>query len=293
MAQFVFSAFADEAGNSIEAQITALKRNDIRYIEPRSVDGSGIIFKTEDELRAIKGKLDEAGIRVNSLGSPIGKFPIESKLEEHLPDFEKAITAAKILNTGYMRVFSFYVAPNELDKYRDEVIRRMKVMTEIAGENGITLCHENEKKIYGELPERVKDLLDNVDGLGAIFDPANYRCVNADCTLGMDVSLPKLKYLHIKDAIYEGEVIVPAGEGEGKIAEAIDRADKAYDSLLYLTVEPHLKLFDAYRSIDSSALRGKYSFNTADEAFDTAVHALEKLMFNNGFRKGENGIWKR
>ena len=95
MAQFVFSAFADEAGNSIEAQITALKRNDIRYIEPRSVDGSGIIFKTEDELRTIKGKLDEAGIRVNSLGSPIGKFPIESNLKNICRTLKKQLPPRK------------------------------------------------------------------------------------------------------------------------------------------------------------------------------------------------------
>ena len=37
MAEFIFSAFADEAGTTIEEQIQALSENGIRYIEPRQI----------------------------------------------------------------------------------------------------------------------------------------------------------------------------------------------------------------------------------------------------------------
>ena len=70
MARFVFSAFADEAANALDEQIIALKRNGITYIEPRGLDGSGILDKTDDELYAIKAKLDANGIKVSSIGSP-------------------------------------------------------------------------------------------------------------------------------------------------------------------------------------------------------------------------------
>ena len=73
MAQFILSAFADEAGTTLAEQIAALKRNGIDYIEPRNINGKPILTLTDDELKAVKTELDKNGIKVNSLGSPIGK----------------------------------------------------------------------------------------------------------------------------------------------------------------------------------------------------------------------------
>ena len=53
MAKFILSAFADEAGDSLDAQIAALQRNGIGYIEPRAIDKKGVIFKTDEELKEI------------------------------------------------------------------------------------------------------------------------------------------------------------------------------------------------------------------------------------------------
>ena len=50
MAKFVLSAFADEAGSSIEEQIAALKANGIDFIEPRNIGGKGILTLTDEEL---------------------------------------------------------------------------------------------------------------------------------------------------------------------------------------------------------------------------------------------------
>ena len=76
MAEFILSAFADEAGTTLAEQIAALKRNDISYIEPRNINGKPILTLTNDELLEVKAELDKNGIMVNSLGSPIGKYPI-------------------------------------------------------------------------------------------------------------------------------------------------------------------------------------------------------------------------
>ena len=54
MAKFVFSAFADEAGASLDEQISALKGNGIHYIEPRNIDNKCIVDFTDEELRAAK-----------------------------------------------------------------------------------------------------------------------------------------------------------------------------------------------------------------------------------------------
>ena len=291
MAKFVFSAFADEAGVTLAEQIDALKHNGIRFIEPRNIDGRSIMDFSDEEILAIKTELHKNGIKVGSLGSPIGKYPITDDFDSYLAKVRRAIEIAKLLETGFIRVFSFFVKQDDLQKYRDEVIRRMKAMVAIAEENGITLCHENESAIYGQMPEQVRDLMTEVNGLGGIFDAANYRMNNGDVIDGINATLINFKYLHIKDAIYSEQLIVPAGEGEGKIPEIIDTVNKNTCATVYLTLEPHLHQFLAYKNIDTHELRGKYSFKNGREAFDFASDTLKKLLTDNGYRKDENEIW--
>ena len=293
MARFVFSAFADEAGESLEEQIAALNENGIRYIEPRNIGGKPILSLTEEELAKIKNAFDENGIKVGSLGSPIGKFPIDEDFSHHLCDFDKALEVCEILGTTNMRMFSFFVGQDSLKEKRDEVLRRMNTLVCLAKKRGIRLCHENESGIYGQMPEQVTDLLTNVRGLYGIFDPANYRMNNADVMEGIKATLINLGYLHIKDAIYESQTITPAGEGEGRIGEIIDIVNEATDDLIYLTIEPHLHIFAAYSMIDEHELKGKYKFSSNREAFDFAVKAFEQLMIKYGYRKDENGIWEK
>ena len=293
MANFILSAFADEAGTTLDEQIAALKRNDIFYIEPRNINGKPILTLTDDELIKVKEKLDENGIKVNSLGSPIGKYSIKDDFDTHLADFHRAIEICKLLGTDKMRMFSFFVEQNELSEYRDEVIRRLNTMVKLAEENGIKLCHENESDIYGQNPEEMRDLMNNVHGLYGIFDPANYRMNGCDVIDGIYATLLNLAYLHIKDAIYESQVIVPAGDGEGQIAEVLNIVNDATDDTIYLTLEPHLFLFDAYKLIDNHELKGKYTFSNNSESFDFAAHALKKLLHDCGYEKDEKGIWKK
>ena len=293
MAVFALSAFADEAGNSLDEQIAALTGNGIRYIEPRNIDGKGILDHTEESLATIKEKLDAAGIKVGSLGSPIGKYDITADFDSYLVTFEKALRACEILGTKKMRMFSFFVEQDKLEEHRDEVIRRLQVMVKLATERGITLCHENESRIYGQMPKEVDDLMDSVDGLKAIFDPANYRMNDGDVMDGIAATLKNFAYLHIKDAVYETQTILPAGEGEGRIADVINIVNDKIDGEVMLTLEPHLAIFSAYASIDEHELKGKYVFKTNREAFDFATNTLKNLLIENGYREDENGKWKK
>ena len=164
---------------------------------------------------------------------------------------------------------------------------RLSVMLEMAKAEGITLCHENESKIDGQMPGEVADLLKTLPDLAGIFDPANYRMNGADPVEGIDVTLPSLKYMHIKDAIFAEQAIVPAGEGEGRIAEAIGKVDRHTDNAVFLSVEPHLRVFSSYASIDEHELKGRHTFKSSDESFDFAVSALKNLLRGEGY--AENG----
>jgi len=291
MAKFVLSAFADEAGSTLEEQIAALKDNDIDYIEPRNIGGKGILKLTEDELTEVKKALDEAGIKVNSLGSPIGKYDIDAPFEDHLADFEIALRACKILNTSNIRMFSFFVEQDQLKEKKEEVFSRLRKMCALAKESNIRLCHENESKIYGQMPEEVSELLTEIPELYGIFDAANYIRNQADVNKGMTATLQNLAYMHIKDAFYDGGAIVPAGEGDAQMGKMIDIVNGATDEVVYLTLEPHLHIFDAYKDIDDLELKGKHSFKNNREAFDFAANALKKVLIDQGYRKDANNQW--
>lgn len=293
MAEFILSAFADEAGSSLTEQICALKENGIGYIEPRNIGGKGILTLTEDELKEIKAELDKNGIKVNSLGSPIGKYPIEKPLEDHLADLERAFRACEILDTKNIRMFSFFIPKDKFaTDYTDEVIARLKAMSALAKERGIQLCHENEKGIYGQNPEQVNTLVDALPELKFIFDGANYRECNCDTIVGIETTLKSFGYMHIKDAIYSTHMIVPAGEGEARLDEVINKVNAAVDGVVYLTLEPHLHIFDAFKDIDDTELNGKYVFKSNREAFDFAVAALKALLTKQGYKETD-GIWKK
>lgn len=291
MANFILSAFADEASNTLDGQIAALKRNGIPLLEPRNI-GGGIIDKTDDELKEIRRKLDEVGVGISSLGSPIGKYKIEDDFEPHLNSFFRALRACEILGTDKMRVFSFFVRKDELDKYRPEVMLRMNVMLDEAAKHGVTLCHENESNIYGETPERVSDLLASNPTLYGVFDAANFIMENCSVTDGFSATAARLKYIHIKDMVASAKVNVPVGEGDGKYDEILQAVDKLTEGTVILTLEPHLHFFRAFAQIDSHQFHSAKDFASGDEAFDFAATALKNLLTKLGYKE-ENNIWKK
>ncbi|MBQ3639875.1 MAG: sugar phosphate isomerase/epimerase [Clostridia bacterium] len=290
MANFILSAFADEASGTLEGQIDALKRNGIRWIEPRNVNGS-LVEKTDAELAEIAVAFKTVGIGISSFGSPVGKYDIDKPFEDHLQTFRRALRACEILGTRRMRMFSFFVPQERLKGCREEVLRRLRILLGEAKAAGVTLCHENESRIYGQNPAEVRDLLTSLPDLRGVFDPANYVMNDQDPIEGIEATLPSLEYLHIKDAIMAKKSIVPCGHGDGQIAEVLRRVDTARDGAVFLSVEPHLHIFDAYRQIDAHELKNEYSFASADEAFDYAVASLKETLQKIGFHE-EDGIWK-
>ena len=274
-------AFADEADKTVDGQIKALKKNNIDLIELRGLDGTNISKLTEDEARAYAKRFEEAGIKVWSIGSPLGKIKISDDLEEHKKLVRHVCRLAKIFGTDKIRMFSFrkaYDCPQTvMDILRD--------MVAIANEEGVVLYHENEKEIYGDTCERVLEIMDKVDGLKYIYDPANYLEVGEKADTTLDALHAKTDYFHIKDVIAESGTLVPAGCGDGKIDELIARIDLESDTVM--TLEPHLKVFEGFTEIDGTEMKNKYNFATNEEAFDAAVNELKGLLSDAGYKYDE------
>ena len=278
------SAFADESDGRLEGQIAALKRNGIPYIEPRNVNGKNIMELTDEEAKSMRAALDEAGIKVWSIGSPIGKKDITIPDEEHYADVRRGCELAKILGAESIRVFSFYHAKQSTEK----VLERMKKTVEIGNEYGIRICHENDKGLYGDNLARTKEVLDNTPGLYSIYDPANFIQMGEKSADTLPALAHRAYYFHIKDVIAETGEVVPAGYGDGNLKGLVEsiEGDKV------LTVEPHLKIFAGYVLNDKTELKNKFKFETNVEAFDFAVAAIKKLLVEAGYTEKDGAFVK-
>lgn len=280
------SAFADEAAATLDGQIAAMKRNGISYLEVRGINNKNVADFTEDEAKCHADRLSAENIRVWAIGSPLGKVSINCDFDEYRKKVAHICRIARIFGTRNIRIFSFfeaYSSPETVSSYLREMVKT-------ADEYGVKLYHENEKAIYGDTVERVLSIRDSVEGLGFVYDPANYLEVGEDPSVSLDALHALTDYFHIKDVIRSTGQLVPAGHGDGNIRELIARIGKDEDKVL--TVEPHLAIFSGYAEIDGTEMKNKYQFATNDDAFDAAVRALKDLLAEQGYTEIEGGFVK-
>lgn len=271
-------AFADEASSDIDGQINAMKRNKLKGIEIRGVDGENISDITPEKAKEVKGKLDDNGLIAWSVGSSIGKISITDNFHNHLEKFKHTLEIANILNASNIRIFSFYLPENALKSdYKNEVIDRLGKLCIMVKDLGVTLCHENEKGIFGDTAESCLELFDELPNLKGIFDPANFVQCGVDTLKAWDLLKEYIYYMHIKDAKTDG-LIVPAGYGDGNIEKIVN----SFISMggKHFTIEPHLSLFNGLKNLEREGDTSKISFNYPDSniAFDTACETFKNLL---------------
>lgn len=275
MSKIKLAAFADEAGSSIKEQISALNANGIHALELRTIDGKNVADFSVVESKEYYKRLNDNGVLVWSIGSPLGKVDINVDFNAYLDKVKRVCETANIFCADNIRMFSFFNAYAQ----RNKVMDYLSKMVEVASSFGVNLCHENEKEIYGDTADRVQDIMDSVKGLKFIYDPANYLQVGEDADFTLNKFHAFTEYFHIKDVIHATDELVPAGEGDGKI----DKLVKMIDRDVTLTLEPHLAVFDAFKSIDNTQMKHKFNFNSNFEAFTAAVNALKTILVNNGY----------
>ncbi|MBQ3638519.1 MAG: sugar phosphate isomerase/epimerase [Clostridia bacterium] len=284
MVRFRISAFSDEYSPNLDEQIEGLLANHVRMTELRNVDGTSVSDLTPAEAAEVRRKLDAHGITVSSIGSPLGKISVTDPMEPHLDKLKNTCELAGVLGTGRIRMFSFYIPDGKYEEYRGEVFDRIGKMLDAADGYGVQLCHENEKGIYGDTPERCAELLAEFPGrLGCVFDPANFvQCGAKPFPDAYELLKTRITYMHIKDALPAG-TIVPSGMGVGGVPEILSVLNLTRTGDFVLTVEPHLRVFAGLDKLEAgqahTALGNAYA--TASEAFAAAVEHLRWCLPRN------------
>lgn len=270
---FTLTGFGDEISPHLDEQLNLLRSERISYIELRGVEGKGILDLDKKEIREVRKTLEDRGVEVSCLASPIGKVSITEDFDTYMKLFKKALDRACFFETKYVRLFSYYIPlDRKPEEFREKVMERMREKTELAEKEGVVLLHENEKRIYGDTPQRCLDILRSVDSphLRAIFDPANFVQIKID---PLKEALPPLfsyiEYVHIKDALFKTGKVVPPGEGGGQIKEILQFL-KGNGFRGFLSLEPHLEVAG-----EKGGFSGKKGFRKAARALKDIISEIQ------------------
>jgi sugar phosphate isomerase/epimerase len=262
---WILSGFGDEIDPDPAVQVGVLQALGAHHIEVRGAWDTNIVELPEDQLDRLAKLLRDRGMSVSAIASPVGKVDVFGDPDAELARLRRAIAAAHRLGARYVRMFSFYRPEGvPVEQTRDTVLTRLRGFADLAEREGVVLVHENEKDIYGDVPQRVLDLVESVGSpaLRLAWDSANFVQVGVrPFTDGYAMLRPHLEYLQVKDAVVATGTVVPAGEGDGELPATLTALrDDGYSG--FASLEPHLAA--SYRQ---GGFSGPAEFGRAARAF--------------------------
>ena len=218
----ILSGFADEAANQKTAveQFAAFAALGMQYFSIRFVDaGSGIknaMKLTTAELRKVRELMNEYGLNVSSLGSPIGKVKLcdvdDGTKNEFVPfkkylerDVARACELAHALETKVIRGFSFY-HPKGSDprEHSNQAVDQLGQIAEACHRSDLTFGLEVEANLVGQDGYTLAEIHRKVNhpAMVLVFDAANLVVQGFSTAEVFEHYLamkPGLGWLHIKD----------------------------------------------------------------------------------------------
>jgi UDP-N-acetyl-2-amino-2-deoxyglucuronate dehydrogenase len=270
---WLLSCFADEAADTLDEQIFAVLKGGMSYIDLRNVNHKNVVDLTVKEARVIRAKLDCAGIRVNMLGSPIGKSSLDVDAQVDLERLRRLAVVGTVVGCNRVRIFSYYNStttttsgggggPLSDEEWGKASLQRLKNLKAEASKLGMVLFLENEGGMYGDTVKHVLSLLKELrdDGrkveepqvFGSIFDFDNYLQVGEDCWKAWEQLRECTDAFHLKESrkVITGNnnggdggkysfEHVPLGAGDVEARRILQNA-KSIGFSGALSLEPHL-----------------------------------------------------
>ncbi len=220
--KILLSGFADEAANqkTIDQQFAALAALGMRYFSIRFIDaGNGVknVMALDDkEIVTVKEKLDEYGLSISSIGSPIGKVKLSDvedgtttsyrPFDQYLADeVVRACDLAETFGTKLIRGFSFYHPKgSSIDDHFSQAIDQVGQIAEVCDSRGLTFGLEVEANLVGQNGHTLAKMHQQIDNnaLVLIFDGGNLVMQGYSEEEIFDqyaAMKPGMGWLHIKD----------------------------------------------------------------------------------------------
>lgn len=283
----MISGFADEIDPQLDRQLEVVKQLGMEYICLRAADGKGVAEYTLEEFQQqIQPRLEQAGVKISSLGSPIGKIDIDddAAYEKQLQQLDILCQICNACGCRYIRMFSFWM-PKDKDpeEFTDKALEKLAGFAKVAEKYDVILIHENEKDIYGDTGERCKVILDRLASphFKAAFDFANFVQCGEDPEQCWEMLKEHVVYIHIKDAVRGNNENVLCGTGDGKIPQLLPRIIRQDGYQGFLTLEPHLVLFATLQSLETEEASKVIAHNKAKdgaEGYTMQYNALVEIL---------------
>ncbi len=282
----LISGFADEIDLRLDTQLKVVTSLGMNHICLRAADGKGIADYTLEEFKtSILPRLEAAGVKISSMGSPIGKIDIddEAAYQTQCRQLETLCQMCQAAGCRYIRVFSFWMKGKHPEDWTEEVLKKLRGFADIGEKYGVVLMHENEKDIYGDTGARCKVILDHLASpyFKAAFDFANFVQCGEDTAQCWEMLKSHVVYIHIKDAVAGSNENVVCGTGDGKIPQLLKKAIREDGYRGFLTLEPHLALFDTFKSLETADTANLTGFNKAangTEGYTMQYRALTDIL---------------
>lgn len=275
----ILTGIGDEAGNTLDTQIDALRQLGWKHVEMRGVEVPG--FKKgnfhdipDAAFEIAAGKLKDTGINIYCFGTTILNWAkdLNTPWDVTVAEVDRCIPRMQKVGCTFARIMSLKPA-DDIDAIPQRVIDRVKEVADRFLAAGITPVHENCMNHGGMSPQHGLELLQKVPGLKHVFDTANP-------VFNKDRSKPKpwpqqdpweywqavkdyVAHIHIKDATWnpaksDADYNWP-GEGQGKVREILkDAFAGGYDA--GISIEPHMVVVfhDANSKADDSAIKANF-----------------------------------
>ena len=269
----------DEAGSTLDSQISAAKTLGWKFIEMRGVEVPGFAKANFHEIPDAAfdiavAKLQEAGLGVYCFGSTIMNWAknTETPFDVTVAETKRAIPRMQKLGTKFVRIMSF--KPKDDDAKTPAVVfDRVREVVRMFRDADITPVHENCMNYGGMSWQHAQEMLEKAPGLKWVFDTAN-PIFNADrrgpapwkkqdpwefWTHVRD----HIAHIHIKDATWnpaknDADYNWP-GEGQGRVRDILrDAFARGYDA--GISIEPHMVVVfhDAGSKSSDDAMRANF-----------------------------------
>ncbi len=225
----LLSGFADEAANRKTAveQFAVFAALGLQYYSIRFIDaGSGIknvMRLSGGEIQKIRRLQDEYGLKVSSIGSPIGKVKLKDvddgtkniyvPFKKYLnSEVKKACRLAHAFEAKLIRGFSFY-HPKGSDPrdYISQAADQLGQIAEVCGRADLIFGLEVEANLVGSTGPLLAEIYQQVDhpAMAMVFDAGNIITQGYSAAEVYEQYLamkPGLGWMHIKDYRHPGAV---------------------------------------------------------------------------------------
>lgn len=213
--QIPIAAITDEFSPVLSEATPALQEIGMRGAELRVVDGKNILDLDDAEMQKAKNTLDEAGLTVISLASPLLKcvLPDAPEVDQRFGHdafhsrhsfadqprlTERAFEMARFFGAKIIRVFSYWrtVRP---DLCLDRIVQALSELAALGQKEGLVIGLENEHACNiatAAESKRVLDLIPNPN-LKLVWDPANALVAGEDPFPGGYSLLSKDRIVHV------------------------------------------------------------------------------------------------